>query len=506
MKNIIYALSAITVILIVISPKLFTKKDEITVYNEKDYSLDTPTSTKTPVQRAPFMMSQPKAENGGLIALVAETPKYTWFIKIIGSYQGVKKQVANLEQVANTLDLAHGDHIHYDIPKDWVKKQASAMRIASFDAEGVDISISRLPSGQDLNANVLRWKKQIGLSGAPTEQELSTIKDQLYKITLFNEDKKDQQPSKTTSTKLTSQAPFASGSMPAVAANANAIMAAIIERPDATWFLKLIGPDEEVRNQANNIIQVIGAHSFDENNMLKYDVPADWKEVQSSSSMRIASYKSGQVDISLIKLGPNQNIDANVARWKGQVGISADAKLENEIKSFNIQGNSIHIVKLINDTPQPKAAEPAPSTQPPVNNPHEVKKLETLELNPSDKWIKTGEKTAMSLGKYELKIEAASYQLSITQMQGPMPMQRVYEMWFDQMGLKGKSPKDYIEKIKSTDGKELELIKISNDKEILISASFQGTSKIFFKLQGPASKADLALEEFKTLITSARFK
>ncbi|MDD7985915.1 hypothetical protein PQO01_13275 [Lentisphaera marina] len=508
MKNLIYTLSAIIVLLIVISPKLFTSKDQITVYKEKEHSLETPGASAKPAPRAPFMMNQAKDENGGLIAIIANTQEYTWFVKVIGPYKSVKAQVDNLDLVAKTLDLSHGDHLHYDIPKDWTKKQASSMRVASFDAPGgVDISFSKLPAGQNLKANVVRWKKQIGLSGDPTEEELSEIKDNWYKVTLFNEDRKDLTASKKAapSTNPHASAPFASGAMPSVSANANAIMAAIIERPDATWFLKLIGPDQEIRDQANNIISVISSHSFDESGKLQYPVPSDWKEVPSSSSMRIASYKTGEVDISLIKLGPKQNIEANVNRWKGQIGLSSATKQENEIKSFNIHGNSIHIVKLINDA-KPAPTEAPSTTEEKPANPHGDKKLESLDLKPNDKWTQTDKQNAMSLGKYQLKIADSSYELSITQMQGPMPMKQVYNMWFDQMGLKGKNPSDYIEKIKSADDKELDLIKISNDKDILISASFQGTSKIFFKLQGPAAEAEQALIEFKNLITSARFK
>ncbi|EDM29099.1 hypothetical protein LNTAR_14822 [Lentisphaera araneosa HTCC2155] len=527
MKNLIYTISAIVVILIVISPKLFTSKDQITTYIETDQNLDAPKANASAAPRAPSMMSQAKAENGGLIALIANTPKYTWFVKIIGPYQAVKKQVDNLDLVIKTLDLSHGDHLHYDIPKDWTKKQASSMRVASFDAPGgVDISFSKLPAGQSLNANVVRWKKQIGLSGDPTEEELSEVKENWHRVILFNEDRKDMKApkeSKSSQSPHSSSAPFASG-MAAVADDANSIMAAIIERPDATWFLKLIGPAQEVRVQADNIITVIGAHSFTAEGKLEYPVPTDWKEVPSSSSMRIASYKTGKVDISLIKLGPKQNIDANVSRWKGQIGLDTQVKVENEIKSFNIQGNTIHIVKLINDNKKVEKAPEAPKA--PVAKKVSEKedcancencaskdqhksneaKLETLQLNPSDKWKQLSAADGMSLGKYEMKLNDSTYGLSITQMQGPMPMERVYNMWFDQMGLKGQDPNDYIEKVKSSDNKDLDLIKISNDKEILISASFQGTSKIFFKVQGPASQAEEALSEFKSLITSARFE
>ena len=159
-------------------------------------------------------------------------------------------------------------------------------------------------------------------SGDPTEKELSEIKPDWYKVTLFNEARKDAKPAKSSSSTQSphgsSSAPFA---MAQVADDANAIMAAIIERPDATWFLKLIGPEEEIRAQADNIITVIGAHSFNAEGMLEYPVPENWTEVESKSSMRIASYKSGKVDISLIKLAGGQNLQANIDRWKGQIGL-----------------------------------------------------------------------------------------------------------------------------------------------------------------------------------------
>ena len=162
MKNITYAIVSLIVIIIVISPKLFENTAEITQYVEYDHSLEASAKTQQ-APRAPFMMPQAKAENGGLIAIIANTEQYTWFVKIIGPYKSVKDQLGNLDLVAKTLDLSHGDHLHYDIPKDWTKKQASSMRVASFDAPGgVDISFSKLPAGQNVKANVVRWKKQIG--------------------------------------------------------------------------------------------------------------------------------------------------------------------------------------------------------------------------------------------------------------------------------------------------------------------------------------------------------
>ena len=110
-------LVSLIVIIIVISPKLFENTAEITQYVEYDHSLEASAKTQQAASRAPFMMPQAKAENGGLIAIIANTEQYTWFVKIIGPYKSVKDQLGNLDLVAKTLDLSHGDHLHYDIPK-----------------------------------------------------------------------------------------------------------------------------------------------------------------------------------------------------------------------------------------------------------------------------------------------------------------------------------------------------------------------------------------------------
>ena len=53
-----------------------------------------------------------------------------------------------------------------------------------------------------------------------------------------------------------------------------------------------------------------------------YDVPSEWNE-QEASGMRLASFKAGNVDISLVRLGlAGGDLTQNVNRWRGQIELS----------------------------------------------------------------------------------------------------------------------------------------------------------------------------------------
>ena len=171
MKNLTYTVASLIVLIIVASPLLLESEDKITQYVEYDHSLEASAKPQT-ASRASFMMPQTDDKNGGLIALIANTESHTWFVKLIGTYKSVKAQIENLELVIKTLDLSHGDHIHYDVPSDWTKRRRLQCAKPVSMLQVALIFLSKLPSGQDVKANVIRWKKQIGLDGAPTESEL----------------------------------------------------------------------------------------------------------------------------------------------------------------------------------------------------------------------------------------------------------------------------------------------------------------------------------------------
>jgi hypothetical protein len=506
MKNAIYFfLSALTVV-VVLSPIFYKSSNGIETYHE-DNKYVTASSAVKPKVNAPFMNSMPakNSDDGAIIGSMIVHKDAAWFLKIKGSYTEAYLQQKNLKQIHQELSFNAKDELQITAPTEWQSKPASGMRYASWTAKGLDISIIRLPAGQDLQGNIIRWKKQIGLPAEnATSKELNTIERdgfKIHEILLFNEERYahsghnhapgEGHGSHSGHDHSSHQPP----AMAKVAAGSSAIFATIFEREDATWFLKLTGPLEEVQQQADNLIAIIGEHSFSTEGNLTFTKPQDWQTAQ-GNAMRYASYKSGKIDISVSKLGPKQDLDANVNRWKGQIGISTTSP--NERRTFFVKGINVHIVNL-------KAGQvptSAPSTPSAVNT---TTDLEEFDLPMDKPWVEVSAAKGISMGKYSLTLGEDTYTLSITRMNQLIPMQNIYDMWLSQMNLAtGIAPS--TQKIACKSGHDFELIRLENESDSLAAATYQGKSMLFVKLNGPTKQKDLAFEQFKSLIKSMSVK
>ena len=503
MKNTIYFfLSALTIV-VVLSPIFYKSSNGIESYHENDKYVTASSAVKAKVN-APFMNSMPakNSGDGAIIGSMIEHKDAAWFLKIKGSYTEAYLQQQHLKKIHQELSFNEKDELQITAPADWQSKPASGMRYASWTAKGLDISIIRLPAGQDLQGNIIRWKKQIGLSATQaTASELNTIERdnfKIHEILLFNESKNahaghNHAPGEGHD--HSSHAPMAP--MAKVAAGSNAIFAAIFEREDATWFLKLTGPLEEVQKQADNLIAVIGEHSFSAEGNLTFTSPKDWQSAQ-GSAMRYASYKSGNIDISVSKLGPKQDLDANVNRWKGQIGLSSTSSAPNERRTFFVKGINVHIVNL-------KAGQAPANTPSATNSTNDAANLEEFDLPMDKPWIEISAAKGISMGKYSLTLGEDQYTLSITRMNQLIPMQNIYDMWLSQMDLTiGTVPTS--QKLACKSGHEFEIIRLENESESLAAATYQGKSMLFIKLNGPTIQKDLAFEQFKSLIKSMSVK
>ena len=100
-----------------------------------------------------------------IIAVIYKKTNATWFIKGIASVDKINKIEEQFAQLfINQLKFdANENPLLNHIPENFRATNSSSMRFASYNIEGVDISVSRLEGQQDTYANVKRWMKQIGL-------------------------------------------------------------------------------------------------------------------------------------------------------------------------------------------------------------------------------------------------------------------------------------------------------------------------------------------------------
>lgn len=146
---------------------------------------------------------------------------------------------------AEGLELPSQNHgLHWKAPASWVEEPASQMRVGSFkakDAQGRVADISVVPlSGVagGLTANVNRWRGQIQLaplSEAELKTQIKTIQPNGLNMTyveFFNQGR--------------------------------GLAAAIYEKGAQTWFFKMTGEDQAVKNQKDNFQKFLTELHFHE--------------------------------------------------------------------------------------------------------------------------------------------------------------------------------------------------------------------------------------------------
>ncbi len=123
--------------------------------------------------------------------------------------------------------------LNFSTPDGWKIKPNGPMRLASFDiVDGeakCDVSVIRLGPDQSVLDNVNRWRGQIKLDPV-AENELA-----------LTEIKCGGQP----------------GSLVELTGDAESILAVMVVRPDATWFLKLQGPKALAQQERDRFVSFV---------------------------------------------------------------------------------------------------------------------------------------------------------------------------------------------------------------------------------------------------------
>ena len=241
----------------------------------------------------------------------------------------VAKEETSVPPVAAMEMAAATPQLHWTLPTGWTEQPASNMRVASFSATGADgqvADIGVLPmtvAGQELQI-VNMWRDQLKLS-ATTSAESEAVAIGSGSGKLFS---------------LVSEAPLVEGKFPA------RILVAMLMRGETTWFFKMTGADAAVTAQKENFLAFLKSVSFDtatsapvaatpavaaptENSI--WEVPADW-QVADAGPMLFAHFaiasNGAKADVNISQsLGDGGGLQANVKRWRGQLGLPPIAEI-----------------------------------------------------------------------------------------------------------------------------------------------------------------------------------
>ena len=264
-----------------------------------------------------------------LAAIMPQGDK-AWFFKLAGPAKAIERNREAFLKFLSTVKLADNpaETPDWQIPEQWQEKPASEMRVATLvisNAQGPDeqgpleIAISSLPlSGKwedFVVPNVNRWLRQ--LQEPPLDEK-----------TIF---------------KLTKQVKLQ---------NATATLIELVGR----------SPKQKSSNPHAGIpgAPPVGAPQPTASNPLTYETPAGWLPGK-MSSMRKAAFRvvegDAQAEFTVIDLpasGGEQvtQVEANMRRWAGQVGLTAlDAEtLQKLIEPITIDGSAGSYAELVSPT------------------------------------------------------------------------------------------------------------------------------------------------------------
>lgn len=260
--------------------------------------------------------------------------------------------------------------LQWTLPSGWTEVSPTEMSIASFKVQGgsgaeADVSVVPLPgmAGGDA-ANVNRWRGQVGLSAATTE-ELQKIAES---VGIGN------QPAN-----LYDIAGQSSGG-----GSAKRILGAIQERNGTMWFFKMMGDANLVEQQKPEFVAFLKSLTFttasaqteelppghppigggDMNapmmspggeNQVKpqWSVPADWQTAPPAQFLlaeySITGANGAKAEVNVAQLtGSGGGVLANVNRWRSQIGLDPvdETGLAKLTTTLNVSGGQATFVDM----------------------------------------------------------------------------------------------------------------------------------------------------------------
>ncbi|HLX95787.1 MAG TPA: hypothetical protein VKU37_08590 [Verrucomicrobiae bacterium] len=257
--------------------------------------------------------------------------------------------------------------LQWTLPADWTEVAPAEMSIASFKVSGqngaaAEVTLVPLPglAGGD-NANVNRWRGQVGLPAA-TPEEFQKMGEAVQA---------GDQPAT-----LYDMAGQDSG-------NAKRILGVIQQRNGTTWFFKMVGDAGLVEQQKPEFTAFLKSLTFtadatpaalppghppigggDANAPMMatdaasagkpaWTVPADWQEVPASQFLlaeySIADANGAKAEVNVAELSGNGGgVLPNVNRWRGQIGLEPvdETGLAKVTTTMDITGGQATLVDL----------------------------------------------------------------------------------------------------------------------------------------------------------------
>ncbi len=152
-----------------------------------------------------------------------------------------------------------------------------------------------------------------------TEQEMANISKAFSEK--FSQAEKSQTPQ--------AKKPAATTDSKPMSESQQSIIGVIYKQPDATWFIKAKDAKQKIETVSasfkNYFIEQL---KFDEQHQPDFSHIPDSMKTANKSTMRVATFILGEVEISVSRLAGQQDVFANVKRWMKQIGLDDNSPIQ----------------------------------------------------------------------------------------------------------------------------------------------------------------------------------
>ncbi len=220
-------------------------------------------------------------------------------------------------------------HIHYKTPAGWTEEQPGGMRAARFSVPAkqgpqIDVSVIPLPGITASKTDIVNlWREQIRL-GPIKESDLS---DAIQKVNVGS-DQGEMFDMVSTDAIIEEK-------------HKARILVAMLNQGQTTWFFKMTGEDESVRDQKSAFLEFLGSVGIDSSGHAEpaprvtsggpsrpsWQVPPSWKEVP-PPQMLLAKFvmpdsekPKAEVTVSVFP-GDAGGVLPNINRWRRQLKLA----------------------------------------------------------------------------------------------------------------------------------------------------------------------------------------
>lgn len=301
------------------------------------------------------------------------------------------------------------------------------------------------------------------------------------------------------------------------------MLGAIIPNDKEAWFFKLQGGDEDVA-KLEPAFRAFTASVEIKDGKVTWKAPESWKESAGGefrfTTFLIPNGKEEPFQLAVSRLDAPSGVDdaylqANLTRWRGQLGLDAIEK--DEVAKVTIpvkfNGGSAYMVNFVG-LPAPKNSMSGPFAGPTKTNPHEAEPEATTEPGGSDFQFTTpsgwGQGKASSMRKASLAVGTGKEAADVSVFEFPAAANDLLQnvnRWRDQVGLKEISAEELQKTSKKIDVGDAagEYVELIGEKQTILGVmAKKGESAWFFKLQGPTEVAVREKARFEEFVKSAK--